>query len=637
MSKLYNGKWDGIWDKPKYQMIRDKIENAFKGIEFIEETHQYFYKGIELIPTSNVCHAFRLGFDEDSQAERCSLKYFNDPNNKYYQMTKEEILESWHANSKRATDHGTKIHLFGENCAYFMMKRYDRLTEEFKCRIKKEPDGKEYVESAEPKEEAIVRFWNDLPVSIVPILFEVQMFDLSWGVSGTADLLFVYDPHIESDNNYEELRTRMYLMDYKGLPLDTPILTTNGWKTMGTLEEGEYVYDKDGKPSKILHTSEIHNNPCYKITFDNGDDIIADHEHRWLVSFRRNKERYIEKVMTTEEISNYLLKCKKGTYYIPKIKVAAPIVNEKADLPIDPYVFGVWLGDGNSYSGHITNMYQKLWNEIEARGYSLGNDVSQGHSGKAQTRNVVGMITQLKKLGVLGNKCLPDCYINSSTSQRLDVLRGLMDTDGYYNKARNRFVMTTTKEWQVDAMVKLLSSLGVKATVIKTYGKCNNFPNKEIFEKYDVTFYMNENPFLIRDISFNKKNKNKYEYRNIISVEKTETISTRCIEVDSISHTYLCGRNFLVTHNTNADLYKSFGNMLPPFDELPDNDLGGYKIQAGIYSHFIMNLGFEFVARALIWLKDTGEYEKVKMESFTGILRNYLKLHTVKELLNNHK
>jgi len=303
MSKLYNGKWDGIWDKPKYQMIRDKIENAFKGIEFIEETHQYFYKGIELIPTSNVCHAFRLGFDEDSQAERCSLKYFNDPNNKYYQMTKEEILESWHANSKRATDHGTKIHLFGENCAYFMMKRYDRLTEEFKCRIKKEPDGKEYVESAEPKEEAIVRFWNDLPVSIVPILFEVQMFDLSWGVSGTADLLFVYDPHIESDNNYEELRTRLYLMDYK----------------------------------------------------------------------------------------------------------------------------------------------------------------------------------------------------------------------------------------------------------------------------------------------------------------------------------------------TNADLYKSFGNMLSPFDELPDNDLGGYKIQAGIYSHFIMNLGFEFVARALIWLKDTGEYEKVKMESFTGILRNYLKLHTVKELLNNHK
>ena len=107
--------------------------------------------------------------------------------------------------------------------------------------------------------------------------------------------------------------------------------------------------------------------------------------------------------------------------------------------------------------------------------------------------------------------------------------------------------------------------------------------------------------------------------------------------MDSISHTYLCGRNFLVTHNTNADLYKSFGNMLPPFDELPDNDLGGYKIQAGIYSHFIMNLGFEFVARALIWLKDTGEYEKVKMESFTGILRNYLTLHTVKELLNSHK
>ena len=214
-ARLYNGKWDGIWDKPKYQRIRQKIWDAFEGIEFIEESHQYFYKGQELIPTSNVCHLFRQPFDEDLMAQQCENKYFNLEGHKYYGMTKDEIIESWHQNSKRATTHGTSIHLFGENCAYFMMRQYDRLTEDFKARIIRENDGREYVESVEPKEEAIVNFWNDLPVSIIPIVFEIQMYSLKYGISGTADLLFLHDPHIELEDNDEEISQRLYLMDYK--------------------------------------------------------------------------------------------------------------------------------------------------------------------------------------------------------------------------------------------------------------------------------------------------------------------------------------------------------------------------------------------------------------------------------------
>ena len=639
-ARLYNGKWDGIWDKPKYQRIRQKIWDAFEGIEFIEESHRYFYKGQELIPTSNVCHLFRQPFDEDLMAQQCENKYFNLEGHKYYGMTKDEIIESWHQNSKRATTHGTSIHLFGENCAYFMMRQYDRLTEDFKARIIRENDGREYVESVEPKEEAIVNFWNDLPVSIIPIVFEIQMYSLKYGISGTADLLFLHDPHIELEDNDEEISQRLYLMDYKGLPLDTPILTTNGWKTMGTINEGDIVYDKDGKQTEVLHTSEIHHNPCYKITFDNGDNIVSDYQHKWLISFNRPKNKFIEKVMTTEELCAYISKIKRETYYIPKIRLANPIVNDNVDFLIDPYVLGVWLGDGNSHSGHITNMYEELWGEIEKRGYLLGKDVSNGGSGKAQTRNVIGLRTNLKKLGVFQNKHLPDIYLLGSYYQRLDLLRGLMDTDGYYNKTRNRFVMATTKEWQVDAMVKLLSSLGVKATVIKATGKCNNCPNKKTFDKYDVTFYMKESPFLIRDISIKDKKTNSYGYRGIISVEKVDTIPTRCIEVNSPSHTYLCGKNLLVTHNTNADLYKAFDHMKEPFEEMLDNDLSGYKLQAAIYSYFLESHGFKFVSRALIWLRDLGDdrggYEKVKMESLVEPLFKYLDTHPLKTLMHKH-
>ena len=436
-SRLYNGKWDGIWDKPKYQRIRERIWKAFEGIEFVEDTHQYFYHGQELIPTSNVCHLFRQPFDEDVMAQQCEDKYFNTEGHKYYGMRKDEIIESWHMNSKRATDHGTLIHLFGENCAYFMMRQYDRLTDDFKTRIVKEGDDREYVESAEPKEEAIVNFWNDLPVSIVPIVFEIQMFSLEYGISGTADLLFLHDPHIESEDNDEEISQRLYLMDYKGLPLDTPILTSDGWKTIGTVNEGDVVYDKDGNKSEILHTSSIHSNPCYRIVFNNGESIVADHQHRWLTSDGS--------VLTTEQLNG------------------GCCIEERNDIN----------GDGT---------------------------------------------------------------------------------------------------------------------------------------------------VLLR----------------IVSVEKTDTVPTRCIEVDSPSHTYLCGRNLLVTHNTNADLYKAFDNMKEPFEEMPDNDLGGYKLQAAIYSRFLESIGFGFVARALIWLKDYGNgkggYEKVKMESLTARLFDYIDLHPIKVL-----
>ena len=58
---------------------------------------------------------------------------------------------------------------------------------------------------------------------------------------------------------------------------------------METIEEGDIVFDKDGNLTTVEHVSEVHNNPCFKITFDNNDTIICDQEHKWPTSFRRAK------------------------------------------------------------------------------------------------------------------------------------------------------------------------------------------------------------------------------------------------------------------------------------------------------------------------------------------------------------
>lgn len=153
---------------------------------------------------------------------------------------------------------------------------------------------------------------------------------------------------------------------------------------------------------------------------------------------------YSDVVMTTEEIKKFMDSHNRESSKIPKIRNAKPINMPDADLPIDPYVLGGWLGDGASACGLITNINPEFWNEIKNRGYKIGDDVS--YPGRAESRTVFGLSPELRKLGLIGNKHIPDLYMRASYNQRLDLLRGLMDTDGYYNRKRNRFVMSSTQK-----------------------------------------------------------------------------------------------------------------------------------------------------------------------------------------------
>jgi hypothetical protein len=198
-----------------------------------------------------------------------------------------------------------------------------------------------------------------------------------------------------------------------------------------------------------------------------------------------------------------------------------------------------------------------------------------------------------------------------------------MDTDGYYNKARGRYVLTTTRENQVDFCVKLLSSMGVKPTVIKSIKKCSG---KKI-NGYDVTFWIDDYPFLSRKIDVVKKPTNASRcFRNIISVDIAKTVKTRCIEVDSKTHTYLCGRSLIPTHNTNKDLYKNFKEqkLLQPFEELLDMPLSIYKLQLAAYQLCLEKINIPIIMRCLIWLRPNGEYEKIRLEDLSKRLNKAL-------------
>lgn len=239
MRILYNkDKWLDIYKLPKYEEIRKKILNTFNELIFVEDGHKYFLRGKEMECVSNVAHMFQEHIDTKKLATETYERNFNKPTSKYYQMTVDEIIASWNKISSDACSHGTECHEFGESAFYYMTGQYDKILPEFKDRITEDGGFKAIY----PKEEAIVKFYEEIPKCIVPILAETRVFveyDKA-GYAGTFDILFYYDAEIDGKNAdkngllvldfktnkdlYKNFKEQKLLPPFDGL-LDMPLST----------------------------------------------------------------------------------------------------------------------------------------------------------------------------------------------------------------------------------------------------------------------------------------------------------------------------------------------------------------------------------------------------------------------------
>lgn len=619
-------KWEKYYNLPEIEKIREQIvDNYTNKLVFLEEPHEYYLDGVKYMCVSDVTHKYKP-ITGEQMADNCVKKWQRDqdPSYKYYGMTKEQILAEWKVKSDHACSFGTDVHAFGESMFYYMTGQEDKILPECKNKF---IDGIPHPTC--PQEEAVVKFWNDIPEFIVPILAETKVFNQDGTqYAGTFDILFYY---VEKPNSP---RNGLIIFDYKGLDVNTPILTKCGWKTMETIEAGDIVYDGDGNETTVINASDIHHNKCYKINFNNNTSVIADYEHNWLVTFTSGEKYKTEKIMTTEEIFEFMKSHpnRKNTINIPKIRMF-PGIDGNSEVLIDPYVLGVWLGDGHSACGMITNMYDEIFEEIEKRGFSIGPDVSQHGCGKAKSRTIYGLATKLKKYNLLKNKHIPIEYLTASKEIKLQLLRGLMDTDGYYNKTRKRFVLTTTKESQMKFSIELLSSLGIKCTNIK----CKKYCNTKAIDGFDITFTTKEYPFLVRKINIEQPKADYTKYINITTIEPVDMVPTRCIQVDSQTRTFAYGENMMITHNTNEDLYKNFRGqtLLWPFNDMLDQNASYYTLQLSLYAIPLQNLGLNVVGRRLIWLKPDATYDKVKIDDVSDRLRETLHIPSAEKINKN--
>lgn len=326
-------------------------------------------------------------------------------------------------------------------------------------------------------------------------------------------------------------------LDWKGLALDTPLPTPTGWTTMGEVAVGDELLGSDGKPCTVVGKSAVKNIDCYQITFDDGTKVTCDHEHLWLVN---------GEVLPVTAIKESLLRNGKKWRAVLN---AAPVELPDADLPIHPYVLGLWLGDGKHTSGEMCKPDDWVWTKIQDIGYAIGGDISS--SDRCRTHTIKGIRGHLAALGVLGDKHIPQRYLRASKQQRLQLLQGLFDADGNANPTRKTAVFTNTNERLSDGVVELLASLGQRPSKSKV--AATGF-GKTVWA-YPVEFrpQLWLNPFSLprKAVRIDPQWGPGHSYRRLIlSVEQVPSVPTQCVSVDSPDHTYLCTEKFLVTHNT---------------------------------------------------------------------------------------
>jgi hypothetical protein len=341
----------------------------------------------------------------------------------------------------------------------------------------------------------------------------------------------------------------------KMLPNSTIVYTPNGYKVWKNIHPGDYLYGDNGKPTKVLEEFNHKSKPIYKLTLKDGRIAYAGLEHLWTI-------KYGNKLITVDTqwiIENgFGKRTVKGKCHKPiECKAFLPI-NKAIEIPykevsIDPYLLGLILGDGclgyaNSkgvlFSSTVKDqkIYESLLN-TKIREYKNNNCFIES----ADIKN------KLIELGLYetksNNKFIPDIYKYNSKEVRLEVLKGLMDTDGSAFSSGIEYI-SKSKQLAKDVLW-LGRSLGIRGTLTSKFVKYKG----EIKEYFRVRFITTKTifklPRKIEKIKQRNSNylKNQENYVAITSIEYSHNEDAKCVIVDNDSHLFLMN-DFIVTHNS---------------------------------------------------------------------------------------
>jgi predicted phage terminase large subunit-like protein len=331
---------------------------------------------------------------------------------------------------------------------------------------------------------------------------------------------------------------------------DTLILTPDGPRRHGDLRAGDYVFGRDGKPVMVLGVSEKDIADCL-VTFSDGQEILAHENHEWIV---RDRSCHKEKILETKFFLNNNLSCEgrrgaRGHRNRFQVDVNTTLEFPEKQLPLHPYFLGVWLGDGRSSSPDFCGDSKDIAivTKLESLGYKTSSRWVHETTGVCYYYYRNGVKRILHELNVFNNKHIPDVYLYSSRQQRLDLLAGLVDTDGHRDP-RGRYRISTCNEKITHQIKALVNSLGGHAYIMNAQPilSSSDIQGKQVV--YQIGFNL---PHILPVALERKSNKDipyVHRCRAITAVRKVSGKPGHCIQVEN--GVYLVGETLIPTHNS---------------------------------------------------------------------------------------
>lgn len=266
-------------------------------------------------------------------------------------------------------------------------------------------------------------------------------------------------------------------------------------------------------------------------------------------------------VVTTDEIRTTLRGQSNALNHA--VPIAGALDLPDVDLPLDPYFLGAWLGDGSSRCSQITSADIDIVDEIRRRGFHVEKLRAEylwsvRLSAAPVTSRWEDTVTgRLRDLDLLQNKHVPDRYLRASAAQRLDLLRGIVDTDGTVSRQNGRTEVCLTNERLARDTYALVASLGLKPYFRTGPASITeNGERRAIGTRYRVAWISEERTALMSrkaDLQRDQVSPRTH-LRYIKDVRPVASRPVRCIAVDSPSHLFLAGEACVVTHNSLAYL-----------------------------------------------------------------------------------
>ncbi|MCT9079760.1 helicase-related protein [Streptomyces fulvoviolaceus] len=344
----------------------------------------------------------------------------------------------------------------------------------------------------------------------------------------------------------------------KAQPLDSLVLTPAGFRRMGDMRVGDEIVVPDGEIALIDGVFPQGERDVWRLELSDGSSVECDDEHLWIVGTSCGWHRgQAPKVMTTREIRLDTFKANGSSkWYLP---AATPVdLGDDLGLPLDPYLFGLLLGDGSfRHNLRLSTIDDEIRDAVATavapecrlvpvKGSRCDHTIQLAHRAGGMRNPVIQTLRDLKLWGMTSHgKFVPDEFKNTSIKNRLALLQGLLDTDGTVDKGGLSISLCSASRRLADDVAWLVRSLGGRARVL---------PKKAAFN-VSVALPDEYSPFRLTRKADRVGPRPEYNTfrRGIRAVEHVGRKPVQCISVAHPSRAYVTD-NFTVTHNTMVAL-----------------------------------------------------------------------------------